>query len=227
MGEALPALPLLCLQSRLAHSQGRTQTAFICPTPLLLYDLEAISGTHITTRNLCLSLFPSLCTTLLVFTVHRCAMYSSSESHPALSHPLVASRSSWQNLTCFLSLILPGQRQVASSDSLSPLRAIQPGIPPLADLIICPEDLFLQSPYKPSAGRLESYCCNLTAFGTHHAQVWGCAHCLNPRFNSMCLDFQLSTEINNRSPNRNSKPKCFIGDELWCCNNTLNELNLP
>lgn len=48
-----------------------------------------------------------------------------------------------------------------------------------------------------------------------------------PRFNSMCLDFQLSTEINNRSPNRNSKPKCFIGDELWSCNDTLNELNLP
>lgn len=116
MGEALPPLPLLCLQSRLSHSQGRTQTALICPTPILLCGLEAISGTHITARNLCLSPFPPLCTVLLTFTMLCCAAYSSTESHSALSHPLVAFRSSWQNLTCFLALILPGQRQVASSD---------------------------------------------------------------------------------------------------------------
>lgn len=60
--------------------------------------------------------------------------------------------------------------------SLSPICAIQPCPPLLAYLITCPEDLFPQSPYKSSEGRLESYCSNLRAFGTHHAQVWGSAH---------------------------------------------------
>lgn len=57
--------------------------------------------------------------------------------------------------------------------SLSPADAIQPCLPPLTDVIICPGDVFLLSPYKPFEGSLESYCSNLTAFHTYCAQVWG------------------------------------------------------
>lgn len=169
MGEALHPILLLCLQRRFSHSQGRTQTAFICLTPLLPYGLEAISGTH-----LCLSPFPHLCTTLLMFTLLRCTMYSSSESRPALSNPLVALRSSWQNLTCFLSLILPGQRQVSSSDlhvsylynsalSFSPAQKI---------FFFSLLTNHLQAGWKVTA--LIWQCLVLARYQT--AQVWGSAH---------------------------------------------------
>lgn len=103
--------PTLPTYHRLSLSQGRMQTAFICPMSLALHGLQAISGTCLNTRNLHFRPFSSLCTILLMFTMLCCAVLFIIGVPP---HSISSSSCAFQtrqNLTNFLTLVLSGQSQ--------------------------------------------------------------------------------------------------------------------
>lgn len=192
---------------------------------LPLHGLQAISSPCVTTRNLHFRRFSSLCTILLMPTMLCCAVLFIIGVPPHSVSSSSCTFQTQQNLTHFWPWFSLAKVRLFHLISLHPIDAMQPYFLPLADIIICPEDLFLLSPYKSFQGSIENYCLIWQHFilTLLRSEVVG----TTSSSNSLGSDFWISIEISNMSSNRNSEPKCFIRTVLWSYNNPLNELNLP